>query len=83
MKNRDRIIQKINVVLDDASDVQLKKLEAVIGDIILTEDYCNLYEPHSDNFTQNGMQSTATDVEEGNWGTLYRSPDSEKQEGVV
>jgi len=69
---RERIIKKIKILLETSSDAQIKMIENKLKYLIQSNEFNNLYEKQSTNYTTNGMQSMKEDLEEGNWGTLYR-----------
>ena len=75
MNEREKIIIRLKTLLDTSSDVQLKMIEKVVKDLLEDKDFKKNKSSESQNFTTNGMQSTYEDVQEGNYGTLYRHRD--------
>lgn len=74
--NRDRIIRKINLLLEDSSDSQLKYLDEELKKILANDEFQLLYEAHSSNYAKVDSDIyKGSDVAEGNYGTLYRTPD--------
>lgn len=72
---RDNIIRKINLVLEDASNAQLKYLEMEIKKILPKKEFQELYEKHSTNYAHvNSDVGWREDIDEGNFGTIYRTP---------
>ncbi len=74
MENRDLLIKRIYVLLETSSDEQVAMIDRLINIVLEFANWDKLKHEESDNFTTNGMQDSGEDVEEGNWGTLYRNP---------
>lgn len=74
---REQIIKKLVNFIECSSDAQVRMIDEMIKKLTFTKKFFDLYEPPSNNFTTNGMQGTSQDIEEGNFGTLYRSDKSE------
>jgi pectin methylesterase-like acyl-CoA thioesterase len=71
--NRKTILLKISTLLETASDGQLVLLDKKIRELIGTKDWSDNSVAENRNFTSNGSP-VFEDVEEGNYGTLYRNP---------
>lgn len=74
--SRKKFLLRMNNLFDTLSDTQLMYIQSLIVPVLADEQFQGLYEPESKNFTQNGLLSMVEDVSEGNWGTLYRSPEN-------
>lgn len=73
MTKKDQLVKKINTLLETSSEEQLVLIDATLKEIITSNVFRKKEDQQSSNFTRNGMQSMLTDVEEGNWGSLYRN----------
>ena len=76
MENRDILIKKINILLETSSDEQIAMIDKLINLAIEFAKWDELQHEESKNFTSSDVPNAGEDVEEGNWGTLYRGVDN-------
>lgn len=72
IKDRDTTIKRLSLLLETSSDEQIEKIEEAIKLLMKDERWSEFDARPSTNFARSSVPFASEDVEEGNFGTLYR-----------